>query len=403
MLPPLHIAKMLTWPTVIEHSAPIMHIVGLAHGRVERPCAAVVASKAVGSAVTAGGSIAKRRMTKGGSAAGKVVARKKHKATGTGEAVEVISMDLPVFTLPAGTNLSGFETIRQVNGRVHVQYGRNMVWYGEDEEVLALYVIDACSAEDNRKMLGLLKDTYDKGQGSPRSDNKTVRVDKTQGRVVAANKMVMGGWREVIGNRPDLVYGWYAQPPAVKKQQVDMADTFCTALGKHPVLCHVLARFKAGASVFNPYTDGVGLIPHTPITTISTTRDYKSASHIDQDDGPCGSVVGWFDEGMELPCDEGYFSAPFILGLQKEDTTNTITLRPQSGSMLWIHSTKVYHQSGECKVFLPGGEVDATPYHRYGTAIACKPKVLRLAVKRSRQFKEALQYMKQEGTYGGSI
>lgn len=324
--------------------------------------------------------------------AGGFTATQGNRGSARGSAHQPIHMHLPAFSVP-GAGLGAFKHVRDVHGHVTVEYGSDMVWYGPDEQVLALYVNDAFTASDSLTMLGLLKDIYRDGKSTTRSDSKTVPQPGLQ----APMKMVMGGFREVQGNLPRLVFGWYVQPESVKEKQMEMASTFYGALEKHDVMRHVKARFRAGARAFNKLTDGYGLIPETSVTTISTTKDYESAWHLDQEDGPCGTAIGWFDDGEPFQ-GQGYFSAPFVLGLDK-DGKDTVTLHPQSGSVLWINSTIVYHMSGACRMFGSGDEGGEIPYHRYGTAIACKPKVLNMAVKRMKQAQEGWKSRKQSGTY----
>jgi hypothetical protein len=297
-----------------------------------------------------------------------------------------IDVDIPSFTL-ADVYLSRLHVIREWDGHQQVDYGVDVVLLGENEEVLALYISDALQ-DASPTLLSLLKDIYKDGKGVPRAQSKLIAD--------ARSKMVMGGFREVLGNRPELVFGWYNQYDDVVAKQQELADGFYSALQAHEVLKHVGRRFKQVGTHFLKHTHGYGLIPFTAVTTISTTLDYQSAWHVDSD-GPAGSVIGWIDDG-EVQGD-GYFSAPFVMGVDK-DATKTVTLRPKSGSVLWLDSDKVYHKSGAPQLYTPLDTRTVGGCHRYGFAMACKPHVLNLAIKRLRQVKQVLVAKKAQGTYG---
>jgi hypothetical protein len=297
-----------------------------------------------------------------------------------------IDVDIPSLKL-ANVYLSRLHVIREWDGHQQVDYGVDVVLLDENDEVLALYISDALQ-DASPTLLSLLKGIYQEGKGVPRAQSKVIAD--------ARSKMVMGGFREVLGNRPELVFGWYNQPDDVVSKQQELADGFFSALQAHEVLKHVGRRFKQVGAHFLKHTRGYGLIPYTAATTISTTLDYQSAWHVDSD-GPAGSVIGWIDDG-EVQGD-GYFSAPFVMGIDKE-ATKTVTLRPKSGSVLWLDSDKVYHKSGTPKLYTPLDTRTVGDCHRYGFAMACKPHVLNMAIKRLRQVDEVLVARKAQGTYG---
>ncbi len=262
----------------------------------------------------------------------------------------------------------------------------------EEGHVAACYVAEVLTCDEQGKFLPLMKAIFKDGKMVPRGLGIGQRKFKT----------VMGGFRECLGNKPQFVFGPYTNTPEVIAMQFEFARLLCCKLGSNKYLAAFFERFVQQAKPYLVRGGGHGLIPSTPITSVSMTRDFESNLHVDKGDGLAGTIITWVDEvNTQLGVGE-YFSAEFKLATTKA-ATNSITIQPKSGSVLWLNSNKLYHGSMGPKVYSDGqlSGVDSKQHNcfRYGSAIFCKPQVLQLGVYRSEERTATQQQQKAQGLY----
>jgi hypothetical protein len=301
---------------------------------------------------------------------------------------------LAPMSLPQGFSMNDFVVLHafELSEPVRVPYGANVLVMDSDGHVAACYVAEVLTCKDQNKLLPLMKAIFKDGKMVPR------------GLAIGSKKFktVMGGFRECLGNKPQFVFGPYTNTPEVIAKQFEFAQLLCWKLGSNKYFGAFFERFFQQAMPYLVKGCGHGLIPFTPITSVSMTCNFESNLHLDEGDGLAGTMITWVDEVNTQLGVGKHYSAEFQLATAMA-ANNSITILPMSGSVLWLDSSKLYHGSMPVKVYgndnHTGADISQNDCFRYGSAIFCKPQVLQLGVHRYEERTAVHQELKARGLY----
>jgi hypothetical protein len=229
---------------------------------------------------------------------------------------------------------------------------------------------------------------------------RCVSIKRSTAKSNRNQEMQMGGFREPMGH-PTAVFGTYEHHnPDINPWFFELAQLYFEELRAHPVFRKILEAFRVKVN-HHAKCDGFGIIPITPFTAISMTRNYQSEAHLDPKDGEEGSFIVWVDskDDTAVVGGDGIDALFTIFFDGATNPKSSLAFYPSSGSSLWLRTDAFYHCSSKPEVSNTLPVTGGGAWVRWGSALLCRKDVLVSGVDKADKFHTTMQYLKANGSY----